>query len=137
MKSVLNPYKNREVNLDKLIYVYRNLNSTCNENKYSVMQNGLVVAHTNQLQLKDVKFIIRPSGKQRAIKTKERNVHAFIRGYVKDFDVPNIDMLFQLKYNPFNDTKFNIQTNITKIKRYIDSCKLVIINDLGIYLKLI
>jgi len=47
MKSVLNPYKNREVNLGKLVYVYRNLNSTCNENKYSVIQNGLVVAHTN------------------------------------------------------------------------------------------
>lgn len=135
MEIIFNSFKNRVVDIDKPIYVYRNLNSTCDENKYSIIQNGLVVAHTNQLQIVDVNFIVRPAGKKRANTTNERNVHAFIKGYVKDIDVSNIDSYYPLKYDPFNDDEFMFitpQGNSWKIK----NCKSVIINELGIFLKL-
>ena len=55
------PYKNRKLDNTKPVEVYRNL--TRKDYKYSVRQNGLVVAHTNLLYLLDCKFKVNESGR--------------------------------------------------------------------------
>src|SRR5690554_667673 len=74
------PYKNREINLEKEVEVYRCLNRK--GKVYSIKQDGLVVAHTDALTMRDVKFIINQSGKKRCIDKKVRNVHAYIKGKI-------------------------------------------------------
>jgi hypothetical protein len=41
---------------------------------------GRVIAHTNEVALEDVKFVVRESGRQKVLKEKCKNVHAFVRG---------------------------------------------------------
>ncbi len=72
------PYKNRTIDLKELVDVYWNSNKRC----FSVRQNGDVVAHTNNLMLKDVAFNINRSGQNRVRKTGIKNVHAVISGYI-------------------------------------------------------
>lgn len=66
--------------------VYYNLNKgSKNKPCYSVKSRekddyGKVVLHACELLVKDCKFVVRPSGHQRALEQEQRNVHAFVRG---------------------------------------------------------
>ena len=62
-----------------------------------------MVAHADNVCLKNPKTKISQSGKQRAIETGIRNVHAFIVGYVVD-DRHGCET--RLRYNPFSDKGF-------------------------------
>jgi len=96
-------FKGRTIETDKPIDVYRNLNRK--GQIYSIRQSGKVVAHTTAICIRQAEFIVNSSGKARAIKTMQRNVHAFIRGFydtdgmgttAKRNDLPVI-----LTYSPF------------------------------------
>jgi hypothetical protein len=56
--------------------VYRNLTNKL----ISVRQNGLVVCHAEYVTLVNPYFKVRESGRQLVLKTKEKNVHAFVCG---------------------------------------------------------
>lgn len=71
-------YKNRTIDYTKPVRVYRNLHNKC----YSIQQNGIVVAHADEINLKICKFIINKAGQARVRREKTKNVHAFIEGYV-------------------------------------------------------
>ena len=60
----------------EVVEVYRNLNSRC----WSVRAGGLVVAHLPEAWLRDVRWVVRESGRQRVLKSGVKNVHAFARG---------------------------------------------------------
>lgn len=116
-------YKDREINFDKPVDVYR-----CLQKKgrvYSIRQQGKVVGHTEVLNLKDVKFVINAYGKKQAIRTKQRNVHAFVRGYISDSESGHI--LYPLSYCPFSKDGFIIQGE------QVESSPFVAIRTFGIY----
>lgn len=73
-------YKNREIKWRERVEVYRNLNRKGVQ--YSIRQNGLVVGHTDFVDLKECYFIVQEAGRQRALRTGRRNVHAFVTGYL-------------------------------------------------------
>jgi len=87
----LNPFKERKVDFSLPVEVYRCL--TKSGKWFSVRQNGLVVAHTNDLTLKHCEAVVNESGKKRCLTSGKRNVHAFIRGYIvqEDFAVPKLN----------------------------------------------
>jgi len=119
MYSRLKPFKGRTVNLDKEVDFYRCLNRK--GFVFSIRQDGLVVAHTDKVVLKDCKLIVNKSGKERCLKTKTRNVHAFVRGKIGDiYDIKN-EFSFILKYNPYEDLGFHV--NLLKDKIEIGECK--------------
>ena len=72
MLTFVKPFKNRTLNIEEPVIVYRNLHGNIQE-MYSIKQKNVVVAHTNLLSLKDCKFIVNPRGRRRAIKQKRRN----------------------------------------------------------------
>ena len=64
--------------------VYWNLHKKC----YSVRHKGKVIAHLNNVLLRDVEWIVQPAGRERVLREKRKNVHAFARGYyVQDFSM--------------------------------------------------
>ena len=73
-------YKHRSIDPSKPIWVYRNLMRSDGP-WYSIMQNGLVVAHAKEVVLTSCRFVIREANRQKAIETNVRNVHAFVVGY--------------------------------------------------------
>lgn len=128
--NIITPFKGRTIDTDKPIDVYRNLNRK--GKIYSVRQNGLVVAHTTAICIRNAKFVVNQSGKARAIKTKQRNVHAFIRGLFATSGCGTTAKANKLgllvKYDPFLDKGFYSHYTGNELK----GAEFVIVNEFGV-----
>lgn len=60
------------------IEVYFNLHKKV----FSVRQSGLVVKHIDIIIIKDANFVVSQAGRERVLREKRKNVHAFVRGKV-------------------------------------------------------
>lgn len=72
-------FKDRTIDMSSPVQVYRNIRGK-NGYRYSIRQNGLVVAHGDCLMLKDASFVVNASGRQKVLLTGYKNVHAWIKG---------------------------------------------------------
>jgi len=55
--------------------------------------------------LEDVSLVVSQAGRQRVLRTKQKNVHAFIRGKVKnDWTIDR--ELYYIRYNPYRWNSF-------------------------------
>jgi hypothetical protein len=67
------------------VRVFKNLKHGC----YSIMQRGAVRASARQVRLCDVEFRVREAGRQRMLRERRRNVHAFAVGRLVDYVHPD------------------------------------------------
>jgi hypothetical protein len=84
------------------VFVYKNLHKKCFSVK--LVKTGRVIAHVNEIILRDAVFKVSEAGRQRVIREKRKNVHAGVVGIVAD-----IKILCQLKgvtYNPYKNGSF-------------------------------
>lgn len=88
------------VNLDKRVRCYRNLH----KGAFSAKQ-GIVRFHANQICLKDVRFIVSESGRQRVISEKAKNVHSYVEGFLSELPETNCKLV-PLYYNPYQTAKW-------------------------------
>lgn len=87
------------------IEVYRNLSKDC----FSVRYRGKVTQHTNTIVLANAHFVVQPAGRERVLKEKRKNVHAFVRGYTVPFNDEQIEiwlrspefLVREVTYNPY------------------------------------
>ena len=88
--------------------VYYNLHKEC----LSVQYKGKVIQHAISICLKDVVFKVSQKGRERVLREKRKNVHAFITGdiaprhtpmYYWD-EYPNFER--QVTYNPYKYNSF-------------------------------
>lgn len=100
------PYKNRNIDYNKKVRVYRNLNNGL----ISIKQGTLVVAHADNVSLRDVTFIVNEGLRQKVLKVRQKNVHAYVEGYLestkKDNKKESSTVLLkkqdmQICYNPY------------------------------------
>lgn len=56
--------------------VYWNTRRGC----YSVRAGGRVIEHTDQVVLRDVRFVVSAAGRARVLREQRKNVHAVVRG---------------------------------------------------------
>lgn len=110
----MTPYKNRVIDYNKPVKIYRNLN----RGGYSIQQNGLVVAHTDNFIVKKAHFKVNEAGRQRVLNTGRKNVHAYIIGYlcnnpsIKSIDHPFLKRIPSvIRYNPKLYRKFFISNS--------------------------
>jgi hypothetical protein len=89
--------------------------------KFSIQKklNGrwLVVAYSNSFMLKDATFKVSESGRQRVIKNKSKNVHAYIYGTLVESGMgisgdSKHNLPMKITYNPYKYNSF-ISTNLT------------------------
>ena len=74
-------FKGRKIDRKRPVEIYRNLNGG-KHHRWSIRQDGLVVAHAERVEIREVSFVVREAGYRRAVREKRRNVHAWARGYV-------------------------------------------------------
>lgn len=74
-------FKGRSPDRKRPVQVYRNLHGG-KKNRWSIRQDGLVVAHAADVELERATFVTSESGYQRVVKTGQRNVHAWVSGYL-------------------------------------------------------
>ena len=67
-------------------------------------KTGRVIHHTKNVHIRDPQFVVREGGRQRVLRERKKNVHAFVRGYATYFeDCPTLDTI---GYNPFKYDSF-------------------------------
>lgn len=114
------------------VRVYKNAHKTRAQDKsvYSIksIASNLVIGYSCYLTITDTKFIVQPSGRERVLKTKIKNVHAFIEGTINasladrlsssnkeiinrkyDFLIDPLQSMLNLKfaeYNPYEHASF-------------------------------
>lgn len=92
----------------KKVRVYFNLHKKV----FSVQdrKTGLVIAHVNNLCLEDVKYNVRQGGREKVIREKKKNVHAFIEGTVCLPIEANLGAE-PVTYNPYKYDSFIIRAS--------------------------
>lgn len=105
------------VDLSKPVEVYKNLHRDC----FSVRQGGIVRFHTEIVCLKDVTYKVSEAGRQRVLREKRKNVHAFVVGKIchsqevikETFPFPAA----WVTYNPYKNDSFYVIGDGEKIKK--------------------
>ena len=96
-------FKGRKIDFSQKVEVYKNLHNGL----FSVRQNGLVVAHVESIVLSYPKIKINEKGRQKVIKDKAKNVHAFITGFPNSVNKCfTIDDKHAITYNPYKFKTF-------------------------------
>jgi len=91
--------------------IYFNLRKKCfSVQKKSEKGNWIVCEHRNEIALRNVNFKVSEAGRQRVLKEKVKNVHAFVEGEIeRDFACPP-RRFHEIHYNPYKfDSFFTFQ----------------------------
>jgi len=130
------PRLGREINLDKPVKVYRNLHGG-KDKKYSIGQGGLVVGYTNQIMLHDCECVVRNSGREKVLKDKRKNVHAYIvgivspRGGMGTTAADKRGLPAKITYDPYKDKKFMCK-NLTTLPYEVNGAMVIVFNEQGV-----
>ena len=105
---------------DSKVYVYRNLRSGL----WSIRVNGIVVCHTDYIVLKDVEFKVNQAKRNKVLATRQKNVHAFVTGYVMRAELPAWTWTApqrEARYNPYKYESFvDSEENPVASAKYVD-----------------
>lgn len=97
--------------------VYRHNRKNC----YSVRLNKKVVAHVRAIRLENVEFVVSEAGRQRVLRTGQKNVHAFMRGDVV-LQLPIPKFWSRVSYNPFKGPYFTTSYGSMELKFASHAC---------------
>jgi hypothetical protein len=90
------------------VQVYKNLHKDC----YSVRHCGRVIAHCGAILLENVEFRVQPAGRNRVLRDRRKNVHAFVVGDISSsVSIPKHAV--KVRYNPYeNDSFVRLDTGV-------------------------
>lgn len=78
-------FKGRWIDRNKIVHVYRNLNSGGDPKlRWSIRQGSVVVGHSDRLLLYRAEMVIQPAGVAKCHREGRKNVHAYIKGHFCD-----------------------------------------------------
>lgn len=98
-------YKGRTVEKNQLVEVYRNLH----KGGFSIRcaKTKLVLAHAENVILKNVKFVVSQAGREKVVQSKRKAVHAVIRGEYLGYDWNVLPLDKEaVYYNPYVTNTF-------------------------------
>ena len=84
------------------VKVYWNLHRKC----FSVQHRGKVIMHTDDITLYDAVFKVSEAGRQRVLREKRKNVHAFIVGNLNNSYMESLETSHRVTYNPYKYDSF-------------------------------
>ena len=92
----------------KQIRVYYNFHKKLFSVQEKVNGNWKVVEHTNEIFIRNATFKVSEAGRQRVLKEKKKNVHAFIIGERFPFIPKSLVYRDEVSYNPYKNENFII-----------------------------
>jgi hypothetical protein len=69
---------------------------------------GKVIAHKDSVVIKSPKFVVRQAGREKVLRDKTKNVHAFVVGYLVDA-VATTNSSKDITYNPYKYSTFVVK----------------------------
>jgi len=88
------------------VKVYKNLNN----GRWSVRHKGKVIGHLEQVMLRDCVFHVGESSRQRVIRNRCREVHAWVTGELIELPVQVVRWR-GITYNPYRSGSFTYRDN--------------------------
>ena len=88
------------------IRIYRNLNNGRMSIQQKPERSWLVTGHVTDCIIRDVRFHISESGRQRVINDRRKNVHAWGEGILIAQAEPDIFAPVELAYDPYTNRSF-------------------------------
>ena len=106
--------KGRTLKEGQKVFVYFNLH----KKMFSIrdVETGLVVAHTNKIQLEDVQFKVSEAGRQRVLSEKKKNVHAGVVGKYFTEEELRPNLFDYATYDPYKYDSFVDKQSGEKLK---------------------
>lgn len=97
-----------------VVRVYWNIHKNC----WSIQRKSKVIGHANSILLKDVVFLVSEAGRQRVLREKRKNVHAFARGEIVATNETKPEFLENpITYNPYKFSYFYNKNKEEKVER--------------------
>ena len=90
-----------KIDIKRKVFVYKNLHKDC----WSIKQDGLVKAHTHDLEMWDCAFHVNAKGRAKVLEEKRKNVHAGVKGYIDDTNC-ELKIGTEVTYNPYKYDSF-------------------------------
>lgn len=90
--------------------VYMNLHM----NQFSLREDGIVVNHSSEVYVLNPKFTVQPAGNKKVRETKQKNVHAYVKGEILSPEEASKLAVFnegEVWYNPYHTTTFMHKKN--------------------------
>ena len=69
-------------------------------------KTGRVIHHAKDVHIVNPKFVVREGGRQRVLRERKKNVHAFVRGNLTAFKDSPSYLADTIGYNPFKYDSF-------------------------------
>ena len=96
-----------KIDIKRKVFVYKNLHKDC----WSIKQDGLVKAHTHDLEMWNCAFQVNAKGRAKVLEEKRKNVHAGVKGYIDEHGVSSIERPLtkdwnSVTYNPYKYDSF-------------------------------
>jgi len=73
-------------------------------------RTGRVIHHAKDVNIVNPKFVVREGGRQRVLRERKKNVHAFVRGNITAFKDSPSHLADTIGYNPY---KYDSFVNLT------------------------
>jgi hypothetical protein len=96
--------------------VYFNLHKKC----LSVRHKGKVVHHSDYVKIINPTFVVSQAGRQRVLREKRKNVHAFVRGELAALEnnpKDSANNLQTITYNPYKYSTFVTKNDETPVHK--------------------
>lgn len=94
----------------KHIRVYYNFRKKTFSVQEKVNGSWKVVEHTNEIFIRNATFKVSEAGRQRVLKDKRKNVHAFILGERFPFIPKSFVYRDEVSYNPYTGPNFMVKS---------------------------
>lgn len=88
------------------VSLYRNLHKKGYVYSVRSEETKRIVDYVESILLQDVKFVVSKKGRERVLKEKRKNVHAFIKGNIIQKNISNIDEWIKIMYDPYKYSSF-------------------------------
>ena len=100
------------------VQVYYNLHKKC----LSIRYKGKVIEHAREVTLTDAKFHVQPAGRERVLREKRKNVHAYISGTPTNVAFFDGEKSERITYNPYKYKSFiSVETGDPVFKKDVVS----------------
>ena len=105
------------------VRIYYNFHKKLFSVQEKVNGSWKVVEHTNEIFLRNATFKVSEAGRQRVLKEKRKNVHAFILGERFPFVPKSLVYRDEISYNPYKASNFMVVSE----NKPLDRAKYVVI----------
>jgi hypothetical protein len=83
-----------------MIRVYRNLRRNCLSVLHRTERGWRLWKHVDNIELENVQFTVSRSGRERVLRERRKNVHAFVEGNLSTSEITDSNPRL-VKYNPY------------------------------------